>query len=161
MLTDPSQENVFQEEEFEEVRYRKELLPLWFRIMTGLARCLRVYLCARQYCEISFTLRKTSSGLERIMMFVVLGIFATSGVACIQLLREKKWAIYAVTFTALFQLLVFSAATYNIYDDAGHNSRPVFISITVIVAILLIFLTKIFFIFKRWLAYQPSVTAKR
>ncbi|MGN7722776.1 hypothetical protein [Chitinophaga sp. 22620] len=160
MLTDPSQENLFQEEEFEEVRYRKELLPLWFRIMTGLGAVSGFIFALGSIANIIHP-EETSSGLERIMMFVVLGIFATSGVACIQLLREKKWAIYAVTFTALFQLLVFSAATYNIYDDAGHNSRPVFISITVIVAILLIFLTKIFFIFKRWLAYQPSVTAKR
>lgn len=160
MLTDPAQESIFQEEEFTDVRYRKELLPLWFRIMTGLGAASWFIFTLGSIAAI---LRPdgTDNDLEYTMMFVLTGVFATGGIACIQLLQEKKWAIYAVTFAALFQLFIFSATFYMMYVDGDPNLAPVLIAIAIIVVLPLIFLIKILLIFKRWLAYHSSVKLKR
>jgi hypothetical protein len=161
MLTDPSQENVFQEEEFEEVRYRETLMPLWMKLLIGLG-VLSSFMMSVLAVSLLFVDQKNKGAADIVVVFVMVVLFITGGIAGIQMFNEKKWAIYGITASALLHVLIYGAGLVQFSDMfRNEEARSLMIPFAVILVLLLTFLIKIFFIFKRWLAYQPSVRAKR
>lgn len=161
MLTDPVQEDIFQEEEFVEIRYRETLMPLWMKLLIGLGVLSSFMMCILMVA-ILFIDKKNNGAAELVVTVALVSVFLTGGIAGIQMFNEKKWAIYGITGSALLHLLIFWAGLTQVSEHLLKNEvYSLLIPLLVMLAFLLIFLIRIVFIFKRWLAYQPSVKPKR
>ncbi|WP_346317811.1 hypothetical protein [Chitinophaga sp. YIM B06452] len=161
MLTDPAQENIFQEEEFTDVRYRETLMPLWLKLLIGLG-VFSSFMSGAVIAVVFFAVERNKGAADIITVFAMASLFLAGGIAGIQMFREKKWAIYGITASALLHLLIYGVGVVQFRDMfKNEEARSLMIPMAVIVFVLLIFLIKILLIFKRWLAYHPSVKPKR
>ena len=160
MLTDPIQNDVFREEEFVEIRYRKELLTWWIKLLTGLG----VVSSFMSACVSLITpLAKANvDSAELVAGGFFFTVFFAGGISCIMIFFEKKWAIYGLTACVLVHLLVYGAGLIGVKKLV---SPDVIYSVLtpgqLLIALLLFFFVNLLLIFKKWLAYQPSKTARR
>ncbi len=154
------QDNILHEETLKAAISRNELMPVWVQLFAGVLTFSGFSLAVFMMVPLSGQTKDVPT--FTIITAAILGvIFVIGGVAGIQLLKEKKWAIFGMIGSVVFHLFICIVSLFVFPAIIGRGGEILIVPVVIIMILLLVFLVKLILIFKRWLEYQPSGMRKR